>query len=182
MKPFLKFTLVFAAVACCAAVSSISKPVTPYGPEQVKGSVRVVLLKVSRTTVFSDQGFKETAPQKVHAVPGLNVVYAVELLGDESVKHWNVFGNSKIAWSNGKPLANLSPDKLADGGSRESREYEFYEWKFLKKPTVTNPKRTHILEVWERGLRVPDGKIDIHITTGFNDHNEEFVFKGIPLE
>ncbi len=183
MKTFLKSTLVvIAAVACCAAVSSINKPVTPYNSEQVKGKVRVVLLRVDRTTVFSDEGFQETTPQKIHAIPGLSVVYAVELLGDEPVTHWNTVSNDKLVWVNGKPLADTTPENLAGGGNQASNEYEYYNWRILKKPSVTNPKRTQVHEVWKRGLRVTSGKIDLHFTTGFNDHKEEFVFEGVPLE
>lgn len=42
MKILFKLTLAAVAViVCCAAVSSINKPVAPYNPEQIKGNVRV---------------------------------------------------------------------------------------------------------------------------------------------
>ena len=183
MRTTIKLILaVVAAVTCVAAVSSINKPATPYNPEQVKGNVRVVLLRVDRATVFSDEGFREGKPEKIHAIPGLSVVYAVELLGDEPVKHRNSVQNGKLVSVNGKPLVDAMPENLAGGGHSESREYEHYNWGVLKKPAVTNPKRTHVIEVWERGVRVPSGRINLRITTGFNDHKEEFVFENVPVE
>jgi len=183
MKPLLKLTLAAAAVVvCCAAVSSIYKPATLYNPEQIKGNVRVVLLRVDRTTVFTDVGFRETTPQKIHAIPGLAVIYAVEVLGDEPVKHRNSVSDGKLVSINGKSISDTMPENLSGGGLVSSHEYERYNWGVLKKPAVTNPKRTHIEEIWERGVRVPTGKIDIRITTGFNDHKEEFVFENVPVE
>lgn len=183
MKTPIKLALVVvAALACGAAVSSLNKPVAPYNPEQIQGSVRVVLLRVDRTTLFSDEGFRETKPQKIHAIPGLSFVYAVELLGDEPVKQWNVVGNGKPVSLNGKPIGDTTPENISGGGHGTSHEYEHYDWGIMRKPAVTNPKRTHVFESWERGLRVPGGKIDLRITTGFNDHKEEFVFKDIPVE
>jgi len=52
----------------------------------------------------------------------------------------------------------------------------------VNKPAVKNPKRTHVIEIWERGVGVPSGKIDLRITTGFNDQTQEFVFKNVPVE
>ena len=154
----------------------------PYNPEQIKGNVRVVLLRVDRTTVFTDEGFREIKPQRIHAIPGLSVIYAVELLGDEPVKHWNLVSDGKLASVKGKTLGNTTPENIAAGGGDSSHEYEHYSWGMLKKPAVTNAKRTHVIEMWQRGLRVPSGKIDLRITTGFNDHHEEFVFENIPVE
>ena len=183
MNTPIKLALVLViALASGAAVSSIKKPVAPYNPEQIQGNVRVVLLRVDRTTLFSDVGFMDTKPQKIHAIPGLSFIYAVELLGDEPVKHWNMVGNGNPVSLNGKPIGDTSPENLSGGGNKASFEYEHYNWGVLKKPAVTNSKRTHVFEMWERGLRVPGGKIDLRITTGFNEHKEEFVFKDIPVE
>ena len=183
MKTLIKLALVaVAALVCGAAVSSLKKPVAPYNPEQIQGNVRVVLLRVDRTTLFSDVGFMSTKPQKIHAIPGLSFIYAVELLGDEPVKQWHMVENGKSASLNGKPLSDTMPENISGGGARTSLEYEHYNWGIMKKPAVTNPKRTHVFEMWERGLRMPGGKIDLRITTGFNEHKEEFVFKDIPVE
>ena len=102
------------------------------------------------------------------------------ILGNEPVKHWNTVLNGKLA--SGKRLEETAIENLAGGGINSSKEYEHYDWAILKKPSVTNPKRTHVIEIWERGLRVSSGKVDLHITTGFNDRTEEFVFEGVPLE
>ena len=183
MKTTIKLALVaLVAVVCGAAVSFINKPVTPYNPEQIQGNVRVVLLTVDRTTVFTDVGFQETNTQKIHAVPGLSVVYAVELLGDEPVKNWVGVTDGKLVSLNGKKFDATRSESLTGGGHNTSNEYEHYHWGILKKPTVTNPKRTHVIEVWERGLRIPSGKVDLRFTTGFNDHKQEFVFKDVPVE
>lgn len=106
----------------------------------------------------------------------------VELLGDEPVKHWNTVRNGKLASVNGKTLDDTLIENLAGGGLDTSLEYANYNWGVLKKPDVTNPKRTHVIEIWERGLRIASAKVDLHITTGFNDHKEDFIFEGVPLE
>ena len=181
MKTPIKLVLAVVAVACCAAVSSINKPATPYNPEQVRGNVRVVLLRVDRSTVFSDEGVMNPAqPQKILAIPGVSIVYVVELLGNEPVKHWNTVETGKLAYVSGKQV-NSMPD-LAGGGYGGWHEFERYDWKALKQPAVTNPKRTHVFERFERGVRVPTGKVDLHFTAGFNDQNEEFVFENVPVE
>ena len=183
MKTPIKLALVVvAALVSGAAVSSLKKPVAPYNPEQIQGNVRVVLLRVDRTTLFSDDGFRSTQPQKIHAIPGLSYTYAVELLGDEPVKNWIMIGNGNPVSLNGKPIGDTEPENICGGGNKASFEYGQYIWGVLKRPAVTNPKRTHVFEVWERGLRVPGGKIDLRITTGFNEHKEEFVFRDIPVE
>jgi hypothetical protein len=183
MKTPIKLALVVvAALVSGAAVSSLKKPVAPYNPEQIQGNVRVVLLRVDRTTLFSDEGFASTKPQKIHAIPGLSYTYAVELLGDEPVKQWIMAGNGDLVSLDGKPIGDTEPENISGGGNKSAFEYGQYIWGVLKKPAVTNPKRTHVFETWKRGLRVPGGKIDLRITTGFNEHKEEFVFKDIPVE
>jgi hypothetical protein len=183
MKTIIKFTLAgLAIVACCAAVSSLKQPAVPYHPEQTKDNIRVTLLRVDRTTVFTDVGFSETKPQKIHAIPGLAVVYAVEILGDEPIKNWRTTEKGKLVSVNGQPIDRTTPENVSGGGHNSSHEYEHFDWGMMKKPTVKNPKRTHVVQKWERGLRVPKGRIDLHLTTGINERDVEFEFKDVPVE
>jgi len=183
IKTGIKLTLAaFAVLLCTAAVLSVGRPVPAYNPEQVKGNIRVVLLRVDQTTVFTDVGFSESVQGKIHAVPGVSVTYLVEMLGDEPVKHRNNVSDGKLITVNGNATEDRLPDNLVAGGHGATYEYSHYDWKMLKKPTVTNAKRSHIEEDWRRGVKVSAGTIDLNIKAGFNDRIEEFVFKNVPVE
>ncbi len=167
---------------CTAAVLTVGKPVPAYNPEQVKGGIRVVLLKVDKATVFTDVGFSQSTGGKIHAVPGVGVTYLVELMGTEPIKNWNHVDDDKLVSINGNVVKDPLPDNLTSGGHSSSHEYQHYDWRMMKQPAVTNSKRTHVEETWKRGLKVSAGKVDLNIKVGFNDRIEEFVFKNVPVE
>ncbi len=174
--------MIASAAVLGAAVLPTVKPTVAYNPEQVKNGVRVVLLRVDRTTVFSDQGFAKPDNAEIHAIPGLRLVYVIEALNDEPINNWLTISDGKVVYLNGQPLVGGTPVNLSGGGYSGKHDYRHYAWEGIRKPDVRDPKRAIVHDEWIRGLRAPNGKFDLHITTGFNDHKEEFVFESILLE
>jgi hypothetical protein len=152
-------------------------PVRPFTAEQIKGDVRVVLLKVECSTVFSKNGFQSQTNQVVHAIPGIGVTCVVEALGDEPKKNW-ISPNVEVFVA-GKRISE-TPENISAGGN--SGLSEFTHFSSEDKPQVANPKRAVVYQTWMRGLRVDSNKIDLHIAAGFNKQTETFVFKDIPVE
>jgi len=167
------------AVTMLSGSLTLAEPpaVRPFTAEQTKGSVRIVLLKVDRSTVFSKNGFQSPTNKIVHAIPGIGVTCVVEALGDEPKQNW-ISPNVEV-YVAGKKLSD-TPGNISAGGS--SGLSEFSHFSSEDKPQVTNPKRTVVHHAWLRGLRVSSNKIDLHITAGFNKQTEAFVFKDIPVE
>jgi hypothetical protein len=152
-------------------------PVKPFDHEQVKGDVRVVLLRVDRSTVFTKSNFQSETNTIVHAVPGIGITCVVEALGSEPKQKW--LTPEVEIYANGRRLSETA-ENLAAGGTAGLSE--FTSLVAENKPVVKDAKRAVVYKDWKRGLRVPSGKIDLHLTTGFNEHKETFVFKDIPLE
>ena len=178
----LPVAIAFVGLLCAAKTIRDARPVAAFEREQTKGFVRVALLSIERTTVFTNRGFRDEATEKVHAVPGFKVSYVVEALGGEPVTN-KLSGDSSVLLD-GKDLTELVPANLAVGGSAGWSSFEEASWgDFAMKPEVQNPKRAHIYnKQWHRGVRVPNGRLTLRITTGFNGHKESFVFEGIPVE
>lgn len=151
--------------------------VRPFAAEQIVDNVRVVLLKVDRSTIFSKEGFRSPTNRVVHAIPGIGVTCVVEALGDEPKKNW-ITPNVEVRVG-GKRISEV-PENISPGGS--SGLSEFTNFTSGDKPQVTNPKRAVVYKAWLRGLRANSKKIDLHITAGFNQQTEAFVFKDIPVE
>ncbi|HEY0548146.1 MAG TPA: hypothetical protein VGF13_01010 [Verrucomicrobiae bacterium] len=176
--------LVGAAIICMVAGSialgAESKPTTPYNPEQSKGDLRVVLVRVDRTTTFSKEGFTNPDNTETHAIPGLTVVYLVEALGRGPVPKW-AHQDSAI-YVGGKRLSEVA-ENLSSGGSSGLLVYGSHGWAGpAQKPKVRGEKKTVIHQEWHRGVRVPNRKMDLHITVGADNKEEKFVFTDIPVE
>ena len=156
------------------------KPTTPYNPEQIKGGFRVVLVRVDRTTTFSKEGFTNPSNAATHAIPGLTVVYVVEALAAGPTPKWSHQMSS--VYVKGKKLSEVA-ENLSDGGSSGVMEYRSHGWAgAAQKPKVQDEKKVIVHKEWHRGMRVPNGKMDLHITIGADDKKEQFVFTEIPVE
>ena len=133
-------------VLCGAALSpslKIDRPAPAYNPEQTKGNVRVVLLRLDRTTVFTDDGFSNTHNVHLRAVPGWKVVYLVEPLGNEAIA--NAHGGWANGFVNGKALSESGAEDVVSGGTGGVHSYSSYHWEDgTRKPQVRDPKRTII--------------------------------------
>lgn len=167
------------AIAILSSVCALADTpaVQPFTAEQTQGNVRVVLLKVDRSTVFSKAGFRSATNNTVHAIPGIGMTCVVEALGNEPKENW-ISPNVEVRVA-GKRISD-TPENISAGGF--SALSEFTHFSSEDKPQVTNPKRAVVHKAWLRGLRVSSNKIDLHITAGFNKRTEAFVFKDIPVE
>jgi hypothetical protein len=183
MKSQIKLFLAVAvaALAVGAAVMPPAKPPVPYNPEQAKGKVRVVLLRVDRSTVFSDAGFRNPGNKEIHAIPGIGFAYLVEAMGDEPADNWHMVDTDETVTTNGRKLSRLAPEYLAGGGHGSMHDYISFDWSALRKPVVQNERRSKIVQEWLRGMRTPSDRVDLKITTGFGKHKETFEFKNVPV-
>ncbi|NJM54992.1 MAG: hypothetical protein HC841_02870 [Verrucomicrobiae bacterium] len=173
--------LVVVTAVGAAILPSIQRTAV-YNPEQTRGFVRIVLLKVERSTVFSDRGFAETSQKEIHAIPGFGFTYMVEALGSDPADNWHVGVNDDTVTANGQKLSQFKPENLAGGGLSSTHEYRNFDWAMLRQPEVTDPKRAKIIREWIRGMKSATGKLDLKIVAGFGKHKETFEFKGIPVD
>ena len=173
--------LALALLAACGVVTGAEpRPTTPYNPEQVKGDLRVVLVRVDRTTTFSKEWFTNPENTETHAIPGLSVLYLVEAVGPGPAPKWAPQTSS--VYVKGKKLSEVAGN-LSAGGSSGVVTYQSHGWAGpAQKPKVRDEKKTIVYHEWHRGVRVPTGKIDLHITIGADGKEEQFIFGEIPVE
>jgi hypothetical protein len=186
MKPIAKIGLPFIVmlVLVIAAVSPSPKPITPFEREQTRGNVRVVLLKVERSTIFSSDGIRDAAPGKIYQVPMIGVTYMIEALGNEAVTNWISNEASEDILVNGRKIGDDSqtPENLIAGGSGgvfggESR----YMNGPLQLPKSYDKKRSSFQERHERAQLQNGGTMRLKLTVGFNREKQTFIFDNIHL-
>jgi hypothetical protein len=183
MKTLITAVLFALSVGFLGGAETIrdDKPAAPFQREQTKGLVRVVLLSVNRTTTFTSDGFKNEKNKDIHAVPGCEIVFVMEALGSEPVTN-KISGETSV-FVGKKDYTAIVAENISAGGSGGISSFQGHAWgEFGKKPEVSNPKRAVVYNDWHRGVRIPNGNVDLHITVGFNNHSEEFVFQNVPLE
>jgi hypothetical protein len=194
MKSFIKIvlsaTMLLALVGCStperpvANVLPSAKPsLMPYEREQTKGNVRVVLLKVERTTVFTSLNVQNAESGKSYPVPMLGITYLVEALGDEPFKHFNVYSYGGEISINGQKVDDeaFRPQNLNGGSDGINSPPSAYGNRLGELPKSFDEKRSWIEEFYMRSEPPHEGIAQLKITAGFNDHPETFIFENVPL-
>jgi hypothetical protein len=159
MKSFIKIvlsaTMLLALVGCStperpvANVLPSAKPsLMPYEREQTKGNVRVVLLKVERTTVFTSLNVQNAESGKSYPVPMLGITYLVEALGDEPFKHFNVYSYGGEISINGQKVDDeaFRPQNLNGGSDGINSPPSAYGNRLGELPKSFDEKRSWIEE------------------------------------
>jgi hypothetical protein len=177
------FPLIVMVILVAAAVSPATKPIAPFEREQTKGNVRIVLLKVERSTIFTSEGIRDAVPGKTYQVPTVGITYLIEALGNESVTNWITDENGDDILFNGHAISESTqtPENLVGGGSggvygAESR----YANSLLELPKY-DKKRSSFQERHERAQLQGGGTIRLKLTVGFNREKQTFVFDNIHL-
>ncbi len=169
-----------AVLVCVAAISPVVKPLTPYEREQTKGNVRVVLLKVERTTIFNSEGINKPEKGKTYPAPYFGVTFLIEALGEEPVNIWSGSAEMKIG---GQYVSDekLRPDNLISGRYNANFDLMAFGSGAIEMPKVANRKRCVVTQCLDRVARNPSGTLQVTIEAGFNKKTETFVFDGIPV-
>jgi hypothetical protein len=185
MKTLTKPTIlaIVVLVTCVAALSPTVKPISPFEREQTKGNVRVVLLKVERSTIFTSEGIRKPEQGKVYPVPTFGITYLVEALGDEPIKNWNadetdedyVLGNRKVLDD------STLPENLIPGSHGANHPPSLFANGPMALPKLTNAKRAVVKEIFLRAPPTPAGALRLKLKVGLNDKTEKFSFDGIPV-
>ena len=194
MKTFIKIvfpaTMILALVGCstserpvASVLPSAKPPITTYEREQTIENVRVVLLKVERSTVFTSQNVQNAEPGKSYPVPMVGITYLVEALGDEPFKHPNVYSyDGEISIDGQKVDDNaFRPQNLNGGSDGVTSPASGYGNRLGELPKSFDKKRSWIEEVYLRTEPPRAGIAQLKITTGFNDHPETFIFDNVPM-
>jgi hypothetical protein len=154
--------------------------------EVVVGRTRVVLLQVSRTTVFTD-GADGKAPR---ATTSLQVVYLMEVLGDKPLG--TVF--SRVGKEAALVAGTTDPAvRWPDGQTRPARSsligpggLEDYKKRWDVSgplPKVKAANRTFVNVVAFEDVKVVARKLDLRLPVGVTEDEEHFVlFRNVPLE
>jgi hypothetical protein len=167
MKVPGKIAPVLVGLMCCAAFSA-----EPSDTEQTKDLVRVAVVSVSKTSVFPAQTTSESS------VAGIKIVYLVEALGNTPIQNFDL---GHIGFTvDGKGVSRSK--KSSDEGLIVASDYRKYDWKKLKKPAVSHPDRAVVYDFSIPYFQLPEGKIDLHVETGFNLSDSSFVFKNIVVD
>lgn len=151
----------------------VVNPVWPYECTQTKGNVRVVLMKVERTTIFTSDYVQDAKPGKVYPVTTMGLTYRIEALGDEPIKNWNV-NTDEIAIGGHRVGGEKLPSNITAGDSSSIGPTD-------AGPRGVSAKRSAIQTVHIRCGSVPSGSATLTLRTGFNDETEKFVFENVPL-
>jgi hypothetical protein len=89
---WLIFFALFAGVCLAGIGIEATNQLPVFNPEQQQGDVKVTLLQVSRTTSFTPEPVQAEAEAGAWAVPGVEVVYVVERLGDAPLGQLTIGG------------------------------------------------------------------------------------------
>jgi hypothetical protein len=163
-----------------ASVAGELPPTAPYNPEMVTEDLRVVLVRLDRTTTFSTNGFRMEDNTEIHAIPGVTVVYLVEDLRRGPKRKWSY--QKSVMYVQGKEVSEVAAN-LSAGGSSVLLEYDSPGWASpAEKPKVRDARRALVHKEWHRGIRMPSGKLDLHIKVSADGEEKEFVFKDVPVE
>jgi hypothetical protein len=186
MKRIIKIgaPLIAIVILVAAAVSPAKKPIAPFEREQTKGNVRVVLLKVERSTIFTADGIRDAEPGKMYPVPTIGVTYLIEALGTETVTNWigNEAGDDILVNGREIPDDSQNPENLVGGGwggvfGADSR----YANGPVQLPKSYDKKRTSVQERHERVQLLSGGTMRLKLVVGFNGEKETFIFDNIRL-
>jgi hypothetical protein len=185
MKKSIKFTLLAFGLflVCVAAVSPAMKPIAPYEREQMKGNVRVVLLKIEHATIFSTAGISNPQPGKSYPVPVIGVTYLVEALGNELITNWNTYATGEEISIGGRKIsgdATFIPENLISGSTRTTSPISAVN-NSMELPKSIDKKRSSVEEIYVRTASSQTGAVRLQLQAGFNGHTETFIFENIPL-
>jgi hypothetical protein len=167
----------------CLGLVQAARPATlpAFDPVRQQGDVKVTLLRVSRSTSFTDENITGDAgadDKTIRAVPGLEVVYQVEILGTKQITG-RTSGTPKFA-DPGKPPKQI--DSVIPGGRSGGVKWrETDDATGVSTPAPADPTRTVIDDHYVRGTYVDGDTIDITINAGFNGDSKTFNFDGVPL-
>lgn len=193
MKAFIKIvfsaTMLLALVGCriserpvISVLPSAKPPITPYEREQTKENVRVVLLKVERSIVFTSQNVQNAEPGKFYPVPMIGITYLVEALGDEPIKSWNTYSDNDISIGGHKISDNaLMPENLIPGNDGVTSPASAYGNRLGELPKSFDKKRSSVEEIYVRAEPSQAGMMRLQLKAGFNDHPETFIFDNVPM-
>jgi hypothetical protein len=177
--------MLVAAAAVGATIVPNSKPAEEYNPERVQGDVRVVLIEVSKVTMFGNENLRNH-PDKgsaIVAVPGMRITYLIESLGEEPLKTWGTLSAPVVTVTgSGESVTRHVAENIVPGGTDFQTDYSNFHGVGVRLPQVTNNKRALVRVVWQRGVRARSSQIDIKLNAGFNEHREKFVFQNVPLD
>ncbi len=152
-----------------------------YQAAQTKGDVRVVLLEVSRNTVFSSQFVKDNAGQKTYAIPSVYVRCLIEHVGKKPPG--TAPAAARVLFTvNGQEVPRV--ESVASGGVGTTAPYDTSRDSYLgfAPRKVTDRARSYVRQYCTHGLAFGSRhSVDLKITTGFDGAREEFVFAGVPL-
>ena len=132
MKLLINLAFVLVGFGMCCPAYSATNDI-----DQSKESVRVVVVSVSKADIVP-----ALARTNAQAVAGLKLVYLVEALGNNLLQHWDM-GHMHFT-VDGKIVAQSK--KSDDNTLIVASEYAKYDWKKLKKPVVSDPRRVVVYD------------------------------------
>lgn len=147
-----------------------------YPASQTRGQVKVTLLELGRVTTFQPSGNLPAA-----IIPGLRVVYLVECLGPEPIRNWVVKEATPPLFAQGRSLQPSLPAGVPPGSIKQTIPFRDYRADRSTLPMPEDPERAAIYEFFFRGRLAPAGPVALHLTAGFNDRSDDFIFQDLQL-
>ena len=145
-----------------------------YQASQVRGQVRVTLLEIGRVTAFQPSGNLPAS-----SIPGLRVVYLVECIGPDHIRNWVAKDPAYPLFVRGKKLQPRLPAGMPPGSNTQAIPFKEYQADRSTLPAPEDPDRAAVYVSFHRGNIAPEGAVELHLTAGFNDRSDEFVFQDL---
>jgi len=147
-----------------------------YQASQVRGQVRVTLLEIGRVTAFQPSGNLPAS-----SIPGLRIVYLVECIGPDSIRNWVTKEPTYPLFAKGKKLQPRLPTGMPPGSNTQAIPFNEYQADRSTLPAPENPDRAAVYVSFYRGNIAPEGAVELHLTAGFNDRSDEFIFQNLHI-
>jgi hypothetical protein len=172
-----------ALTGLCLGLIQAAKPAAlpAFDPVRQQGDVKVTLLRISRSTSFTNESIaNESNPddKTIRAVPGLEVVYQVEILGNKQITgHTSGTPQLTDPGKQSKRIETVIPGGRSSGNKWRDTD----DATGFSTPVPADPARTIIDDQYLRGSYIDGDAVDITIKAGFNGDSKTFNFDAVPL-
>jgi len=180
--------LVTFALGVPGAEKELNVPaLTPFDPVQIRGDLKVTLIEISRSTLFTDHHVRSEYRKRLsggsatYAVPALEIAFVVERIGKKPIKSHGGHDSGVRVFRDGKRIEEIKG--IVPGGVSTSLEFVDGSARFSGGlPKVRDAKLAFIRHHMKAGIVVRDGDdIRIEFLAGHGEEKATFSFDHVPI-
>lgn len=162
---------------------SDNKEVQTDKPDKTKDNIRLVLVGISRGSLFSQKPSDENNKASYQMIPKIKMECLVEYLGEGEIRSHSISSNPEFT-KDGKPAFTDSIRKDGHSWSHNGLKvipYDQYDMLPLHKPNVGDPDKAKFYRMQMLGSRLKSDVVDFKIRVKINNETEVFNFKNVPV-